>query len=533
LLTSILHRGRTLSCLFVVFLVGWSPAPVIAQMGGRLEDPRREAAAAEKRGDWLGACLIYDELLRKDRNQADVREAYRRCLRQAHLNHRHRDPAYREAVAHLTPEQAQALFVDVLRTVSGTYVDRDKVDFTNLVLRGVEELRFSLDDEAFVREYLPDTSVIAVDEFRERLATWEVKKPLKRSAEAKQQLAALAHAAQACGLPNRPLLQVGIALECAAGACNSLDEYSLLLFPGSLIDGSARSRPGSLGMDLGQTDGHVEVTRIYPHGAAGDAGLMVHDRIVRVGDKIVGGLRPNEVVASLRGEVGSGVELEVVSPPNMTRVVKLVRRSITVDYCVLEGNDPYAIGYIRIPSFHDNTVSEVQEALMQLQNVYDVKAVIVDLRGNPGGSLTSALQVCELFLSEGVLAHSISPDSDYNRSFRTEAHNPFCTLPMAVLVDGETASSAELVAGALKDHNRARILGQTTYGKGSIQCLFDLKSATGSSIRLTVARFSSPTNQPYTGVGLTPHDLLDTEGEAPVQAARQYLAGMLRQMSMR
>ncbi len=161
----------------------------------------------------------------------------------------------------------------------------------------------------------------------------------------------------------------------------------------------------------------------------------------------------------------------------------------------------------------------------------DVKGLILDLRGNPGGLLKSALQVSELFLSEGVLAHSTSPLSEYNRSFRTEPHN-VCTLPLALLVDGDTASSAELLAGALKDHNRARVMGQTTYGKGSIQCLIPLgdNQAGSSSIRLTVARFYSPTNQPYSGVGLTPHDLLDAEGEAPVQAARQYLVGLLRQM---
>jgi carboxyl-terminal processing protease len=535
LLTSILHRGRTLPHLAAYAFLFWLlPSPAIAQLGGRPEDPRKEAAAAEKRGDWLGACLIYDELLRKDRNLADVREAYRRCLRQAHLNRRHRDSAYREAIARLTPDQAQALFVQVLHSVSTYYVDRDKLGgLAPLILHGVEELRFSLDDEAFVHDYLPDIPPAALEAFRNRLSNWEIKKPLTKYSEAKEQLASLARAAQACGIPNRPLLAVGIALECSAGVCNSLDEYSLLLSPGYLTDGSARSRPGSLGLDLGSMEGRVEVTRVYSHGAAAEAGILVHERITRVGDKFVEGLPAAEVAARLRGEAGTSVELEIHNPMRMeSRVVKMVRHSVGVEYCIpSDMTDPEPIGYIRIPFFHENTLSEVQEALGQFTSD-GVKGVVLDLRGNPGGLLKSALGVSELFLSEGVLAHSTSPYPEYNRSFRTELHN-VCTLPLALLVDGDTASSAELLAGALKDHNRARVMGQTTYGKGSIQCLIPLDvppQSGSSSIRLTVARFYSPTNQPYSGVGLTPHDLLEAEGEAPVQAARQYLAGLLRQM---
>ncbi len=363
MLTSILHRGRTLA-LFAA--CAFLPTPANAQMGGHLEDPRREAAAAEKRGDWLGASLIYDELLRKDRTQADVREAYRRCLRQAHLNRRHRDPTYREAIARLTPDQAQTLFVQVLHYVSKCYADHEKLGGLNgLVLRGIEELRFSLDDEAFVRNHLPDATPAALEAFRERLATWEIKKTLTTYSEAKEQLTALARAAQACGVPNRPILVVSIALECSAGMCNSLDEYSLLLSPGYLTDGSARSRPGSLGLDLGLMEGRVEVTRVYPRGAAAEAGLMIHDRIIRVGDKIVDGLPTAEVVARLRGEAGTSVELEVFSPsPRMeSRVVKIVRRSVGVEFCILpESDDSELIGYIRSPFFHENTLSEVQEA---------------------------------------------------------------------------------------------------------------------------------------------------------------------------
>jgi carboxyl-terminal processing protease len=161
------------------------------------------------------------------------------------------------------------------------------------------------------------------------------------------------------------------------------------------------------------------------------------------------------------------------------------------------------IGYVRILSFQKTTPQELRSALLQLRSQPGgLKALVLDLRGNLGGSYEAALQVAELFLPEGVIVYTHSRTKEEVR----RANNPDAlAVPMVVLVDGETASAAEIVAGALKDNNRAKLVGQTTFGKGSIQCLMKLDSLK-AGLQVTVARFASPEHVFYDAHGVAPHD---------------------------
>jgi carboxyl-terminal processing protease len=201
---------------------------------------------------------------------------------------------------------------------------------------------------------------------------------------------------------------------------------------------------------------------------------------------------------------------------------RLVRRAVInprVEHEVLM-DDPETgpIGYLRIACFQENTVQDVKEALAELQTM-GVRALILDLRGNAGGAFRGAVQVAELFLGEGVIVHAQSRLKEYNRPYRADLRNP-CVLPLVVLVDGDTASSAELVAGALQENSRALLVGQTTCGKGSIQCILPLERMP-AGIRVTVARFSSPLKNPYTGRGVLPDLVVAQEGEPAFAVARQ------------
>ena len=175
----------------------------------------------------------------------------------------------------------------------------------------------------------------------------------------------------------------------------------------------------------------------------------------------------------------------------------------------------------------------MKDALAHLQTA-GVRGLILDLRGNPGGLFDAAVQVSELFIGSGVVVYSQSQLKKYNRPFpdprpRPDIANPLL-LPVAVLVDGETASSAEVLAGALKEQYRsARLFGQTTYGKGSIQSVIPLRKSPGG-IRITVAHLFSPSRQPYTGRGIVPDVLVDGAGEACIAAAQAHLQSVLRAM---
>jgi carboxyl-terminal processing protease len=501
------------------------------------DGPCALAADCEKRGDWLGACRHYDEALRRDRGLAEAKAGYQRCLRLWHLERRHRDPLYRDAVASLDPNDALAAYVQVLGVVSAAYYDRQKVDLATLFRHGVQELRFALDDPLFVREYLPGATPEAVFAFKARLDAWP-SRPLNSREEARKQAEAVTRVAQVCNVPFRPELITVCAFELAAGACNALDEYSLFLTPGALLDGSSRPRLAGVGVEVALVEQRLELSRVYPKGPGEEVGLQPRDRLLRI-DRQPVEMMPVEVVAErLLGAPGSEVELEVLSAgQTMPHSVRLTRRHVavpTVDFRVLDDMmGPDYVGYIRIYGFQDGTLQEVKEALAQLQTV-GVKGLILDLRGNPGGVFDVGVQVAELFLPEGtVVAYAQGPLRRYNRPFPVEGGAP-CTLPLAVLVDGETASAAEVLAGALKELNRARLLGQTTFGKGTIQCLVPLSkpplTKLPGGVRLTVARFTLPGKQPVQGLGVAPHDALDADGEALINAARQHLLALTRMM---
>lgn len=165
-----------------------------------------------------------------------------------------------------------------------------------------------------------------------------------------------------------------------------------------------------------------------------------------------------------------------------------------------------SVGYLRILSFQDTTLQELDEALSQLAKL-GMRGLVLDLRGNPGGLVDVAIESAKRFLADGVIATVENQDPKFSTVYH--ARGPaLCTVPMTVLVDGDTASAAEVLAGALKENERARLIGQTTFGKGCTQSLVKLPAASGvptGGLRVTVARFFSPRGQAYTGRGVTPH----------------------------
>jgi carboxyl-terminal processing protease len=516
--------------------------PALAAESSRFDDLRRNALACERRGEWLEACRCYDEILHQDRGNAEVRKAYQRCLRRYQIVRRHRDNTYRQVVTRLTPAQALDVYEQVLAIVAAAYVDRGKAQLPAMFQQGLQELRFALEETVFVQEHFAGATPEAVAAFRDRLEAWGERK-LANGREARDQVLAVARAGLQVGLPARPGLVTIIALEFACGACNALDEYTLFLTPGSFSDAQAglRGRAVGVGIDLALVDQHLEIARVYPRGPAREAGLLRHDRLLRINGAEVGDLPPDAAAERLRGEAGTAVRLEILTPgQEEPRVVELVRRAVnvpSVEYEVqtvmTDTGEMVPIGLIRISAFQDNTVQEVKEALASLQTD-GMRVLILDLRGNPGGAFKAAVQVAGLFLGEGVVVLTQSPHPEYhNKSHRVHLPNPV-SVPMVVLIDGDTASAAEVLAGALKEHRRATLVGQTTFGKGSIQCLIPLDrpplDRTPGGIRITVARIYSPASQPYNEAGVRPDVAFAPEGDPVVAEARRLLLGMLKPM---
>jgi carboxyl-terminal processing protease len=542
-------RPRRLNrCLLSVFLIGVVVSPLSAQITLTTRDKERhDAFLAEQRQDWFAAAASYENLLRKNRDDVELRAAFVRSLRHLHLARRHRDPSYETVVQQMSPSQALDIYQKVLLLVPSVYIDQVRTGIPDLFASGVQELLYALEDATFVRLYLPGaTGTDAFKEFRARLTKLRDHRPGPTTRQqARDQVFGVGQMAQDLDLPISKAFLVAVAFEMAAGACNALDEYTLFLTPGSAANEALGiDAPVGVGFEVVAMGDQHFISRVFPNTEAMELKLSPQDRLVRINGQLVAGLSGEAVATLLRGAVGTTVEIEV-QPFNQEGIqkVRLLRQAFvipSVEHRILDAMDMPAmepIGYLRISSFQHSTVQEVREALGQLQTA-GARGVILDLRGNGGGLFQSAISVAELFLPEGqVIVRGEGPLPQFNKLFPAPLGNPL-TLPLAVLIDGDTASAAEVVVGALKDQNRARLFGQPTFGKGLIQCIIPVTKPgpaghIATALKITVARFFTPGKQPVNLQGIAPHDVLDPQGDGPINAARLYLLGLLRSMNVR
>lgn len=442
---------------------------------------------------------------------------------------RHRDPIYRQQVLELPLSQALKIYQEVLSKLQAHYVDRDKAAPTRLFRQGLQEFGLALDDRRFLGEYISAERNDAVSGFRHRLLSDWGERVARDAAMARKFAGEVALEAQKT-LGLKPAIVV---FELLYGACSSLDEHTAYLHPGRLVDESA-SLLGALadiGLQVEPRDRELVIAQVAAGSPAAIAGLKIGDRITRIDQKQLNKLPAAVVAALVAGEPGSAVELQIV-PGGATNPVnfKLVRQSVF--YRMLERKDGSAeegIGYVQLIGFQKTTVHELEEAILRLKRDGGMRALILDLRGNPGGSFRVAVQVAERFLADGVIVSAQSQLKTYNRTFESRSGPNAIDIPLIVLIDGDTASAAELLAGALKENHRALLIGTTTYGKGTIQAvlpLHNLPAEAPAALRLTLARFFSPRGHAYNDTGVTPDRLvLDKDGQ--LQIALQEAAQLI------
>jgi carboxyl-terminal processing protease len=528
-------------------LLAW-PASVAAQ-ALTSEELLKQAAACEKSHDWREACCLYEELLHRHRDDGRLRQAYQRCLRCYRIVQRHQDKLYRAALERLTPAQALDLYAHVLETIERVYTDRPKSSPAALFAQGVEELRLAFEEPIFTREYFSAITQEQLGSLREKIAEWRQRKIANRS-EAREQVGAIGRTAQQFCSGGKPILSTVIALEFLSGACNALDEYTFFLTPGRYreIQAALRGRLISIGVDLEETDEQLVIRRVYPRSPAAEAGLKPYDRIVRIDGQSTRELTVERAAELLRGKAGTIVRLEVVPFDSVdleTRFIEIKRAPVNVPSVEYGMDEPFAfdldggmkvvfpVGRLTIHYFQESTLQEVKDALDALQEA-GMKVLVLDLRHNPGGLFRSAIEVAELFLPEGTIVisqtHAIK-DRKISGTIRAD-HPDALLTPMVVIIDGETASAAEVLAGALKDNGRAKLVGQPTFGKGTLQCVIPLDKPyferMPAGIRITVAKLLSPHWQPYNGKGVEPNFRSVLEGSDILIEVRQFLLQELR-----
>ncbi len=286
-----------------------------------------------------------------------------------------------------------------------------------------------------------------------------------------------------------------------AGAVRSLeDPYSDYLGPSDWQEFVIRARGNysGVGLTIGVKDKYVTVIAPVKGSPAARAGIKAGDRIVRVDGKEVYDVPSDKAADMIRGPAGTQVILTIIpAEGGQPKDYTLTRENIvlpSVESKMIDGN----IGYIQISQFGENCSSDVKEALDQLRGA-GAKGIVLDLRGNPGGMLDEAVNVSQLFVPEGPIVSVV--DRDGQKDTRV-SQSTGLGMPLVVLVDGGSASASEIVAGAVQDRRVGTLVGTKTFGKGSVQTLINLRD--GSGMRLTTAKYLTPSGRSIHGVGIDP-----------------------------
>ncbi len=273
------------------------------------------------------------------------------------------------------------------------------------------------------------------------------------------------------------------------------DPYSELLSPKESEDFSrgTNGRYGGTGMYIGEQQGAIVVDRVFPHTPAEEAGVLEGDRIVSVDGMPTQGLRIDQVSDKLRGEPGSQVTV-AYGRPGVTELIKLkfTRRVVRVPAVAYSAVFDGKIGYIPLQTFNENAADEVEAAVSKLAQE-GAKGLVLDMRGNPGGIVDQSLAVASLFLRDGQDIVSVRGRAGPNEISKSSGRHLATDIPLVVLVDGGSASASEIVAGALQDHDRALVIGETSYGKGLVQSLYSLQG--GYHLKITTGKWFTPSGR--------------------------------------
>lgn len=266
---------------------------------------------------------------------------------------------------------------------------------------------------------------------------------------------------------------------------------------------------GGLGIEVSMENGFVKVISPIDDTPAQRAGIQAGDLIIRLDDSPVKGLSLNEAVEKMRGKPGTDITLTIAREGiDQPIVLVITRETITRKSASARTLEP-GYGYLRISNFQTNTANDAQRVLETIkeENGGSLKGLILDLRNNPGGILSGAVAISDLFLEEGLIVYTEGRINDSKLTFDAKPVDLINKAPIVVLVNGGSASASEIVAGALQDHNRAIVIGQKTFGKGSVQTILPMTNE--SALKLTTARYFTPSGRSIQASGIVPDILID------------------------
>ena len=300
------------------------------------------------------------------------------------------------------------------------------------------------------------------------------------------------------------------------GVLQSLDPYSAYMSPELFenMQTDTQGKFGGLGIEIGMESGVVKVISPIDDTPAAKAGIKAGDYIVKIGKTQVQGKSLMEAVKLMRGPVGTPIELTIRRKGEKKALIKKVVREIIVVKSVEAKLLKNKIGYLRLKSFNSNSSAQLIKKIDNFEKKEKANGYILDLRNNPGGLLTQAINITDFFLDDGEIVSTKGRKVFENRRFFAKKGDKLNGKPLIVMINNGSASASEIVAGALKDHKRAIILGEKTYGKGSVQSIIPLSD--GGGMRLTVSKYYLPSGESISEIGVEP-DIFVGENESDFQ----------------
>ena len=307
--------------------------------------------------------------------------------------------------------------------------------------------------------------------------------------------------------------QVEIMDSAINGALQSLDPYSAYMNPEIFEESRTETSGefGGLGIEVTMEAGVVKVITPIDDTPASKAGIKAGDYIVRINGEQVQGKSLMEAVNLMRGPVGTPIEITVRRKGlKKAKIFKIVRAIIEIKSVVSKVVDN-KVGYLRLRSFNENSSNQLKKEIAKIEKNKKLMGYILDLRNNPGGLLTQAVTISDFFLNDGEIVSTRGRKKRENRKFFAKKGDKIDGKPLIVLINKGSASASEIVAGALQDQKRAILLGETTFGKGSVQSIIPLKNK--GAIRLTISKYYLPSGKSISEVGVVPDIKVNEEGE--------------------
>lgn len=517
-----MHLGRPtrklhhLTLLLGLFVFSTSSATAEPPLPLDLDDSRSAMSIGEemeRAGQWLEAIRHYERALERWPDNEDLKYGRRRARVHFRVERRYSDHSFKNSLLGFTQDHALDLFDETASRIRNSFVD--PLSQLSIVAHGTESLYIALANPRFVQENLPPAITDDekqqrrqnIQEFRQLLRDQYWNKQVYNSQHARSVIVEVARHAHR----TLDVAPAAVVMEYVFGGCNALDDYSGFLTADRLSDLYSNIDGEFVGLGVEMKEEKelgMLLVNVLPDSPAEIGGLRQGDRITWIDGQDIRGASIDEAAALMRGQVGSRVKLRIHrQADNRDWEAVLIRRAVTVKSIpVAEIIDPdYGIGYIELAGFQKTTAEEMDAALAELERS-GMKALVLDVRGNPGGLLTAAVAVLDRFIDEGILVSTKGRSGDQNWTYRAHRQGTLST-PLVLLTDGDSASASEIVAGAIRDHSRGIIVGRKTYGKWSVQSIFNVGRETG--LRLTTAKFYSPNGLNHSKVGVEPHVLVE------------------------